>query len=573
MALASPQRRRDTERQPYRFPDVVLHALSNIPLQTVSIVRDIIGQQVLKEAVSVALAASEYSQPEQCTTYECLIRSHIRLCPKVPIQVLPLAWTQTDILPYVLDTGHPERAVQLLRQEMLQDSVKLDVAAWAQIMLKAMWFGDTGFDWLDGGSKCSAAWQKFLSYFVTRHRCLSCAKHHGSGDEIYTLKYLGHHLHHFRGSRFDLILDPKLTEESATTEPIFFNHAVQHFMVPSLSVVLYNFVYSSLCTDEVYKAVPSDIHLHLAILQSPFIQSTSSELDEVSLFAQALGCVHANLGIKGVDAAYLHHPDILRATFLSLRNIVNIEFLSSEVICAQDRMSVLHALFRTLILSPALRDDYVAWMTEDVASCITRTIFTGDPEWHEFSWFITDALEANVQLGCTRLLSNLYSELCTRCWLKTIAHEWFENNPYNYPRETHSSYCFAAAAFVAGLDVIGPGRLQDQVLEYIHQRKNLLTLCKLLILADVERGKTLCILAAHIPGHLWMLCLIDIQEFLRCEETETFYRFLLEYPPRHPYSESQTLFYEPFHKLSAALLKLTPLSHKPSHHIRVCLHS
>ncbi|KAF8889953.1 hypothetical protein CPB85DRAFT_1459265 [Mucidula mucida] len=548
---------------------VVLHALSNIPLQMVSIIRNIIGQQVLKEAVSSALASADYSQPEQRAAYERLIRSHIRLCPKVPIQVLPLAWTQTDLSPFVLTLGRPERAVQLLRQEMLRDSVKLDVAAWAKIMQKAMSVGDTGFEWIDGSLECSSTWRKFLSWFLCHHRCLSCARRRGSGDEVYALPFLSPHLDHFCGSHFSLVLDSKSKQESATTEPIFFSHAVQHFMIPSLSVVLYNFAYSSLCTDEVYDAVPSDIRLRLAMLQSTFIQSTSSESNERSLFAHALRCVHESLGVKGVDAAYLYHRDVLHATFLSLKSIADITFRSSGVLCARDRTGVLHALFRILILSPAHHEDYVLWMTDDVASCITRIIFTGDPEWHGFGRFIADALEANVQVPCTQLLSNLYFGLCTRDWLKTIAHEWFDNGLYyHYVKRTHTSYRFAAAAFIAGIDAIA-GPVHDQVLEYIQQRENLVTLCKLLILADVEQRKTLRTLAAHIPGHLWMLCLIDMQEFLQSEETKGFYRYQLEDPHRHPYSESQTLVYEPFHKLPADLLKLTPMSHKPSHLVRI----
>ncbi|KAF8903760.1 hypothetical protein CPB85DRAFT_1438194 [Mucidula mucida] len=431
-----------------------------------------------------------------------------------------------------------------------------------------MSFGDTGFNWLDGGLEYSSTWQKFLSWFLAYHWCLSCARRCGSGDEVYTLAFLAYRLDHFCGSYFNLVFDSRLTQESATTEPIFFSHTVQNFMIPLLSVVLYNFAYSLLCTNEVYEAVPSNICLCLAMLQSTSIQSMSSESNEVSLFAQALQCVHENLGIEGFDAVYLHNRDMLCATFLALKHIVDMTFQSSEVICTRDRMNVLHALFRTLILSLSLHDDYVTWMTDDVASCITRIIFTGEPEWHAFGPLIAGALEANAQLWCTQLLLSLYSELCTKAWLKTIAHKWFQEDPYKYQKETHSSYCFVAAAFITGIDAIG-GRVHNQVLEYIHQRENLLTLCKLLILADVERHRTLRILVGHIPGHLWMSCLIDMQEFLQSQETKTFYRCQLNYPPRHLYSESQTLFYEPFHKLSAELLKLTPLSHKPSHHIQI----
>ncbi|KAF8900910.1 hypothetical protein CPB85DRAFT_1324685 [Mucidula mucida] len=537
---------------------VVLHALSNVPLQSVSIIKQLVGQKTVEDFLKSALKAPEYSTVGQRLAYERLTRARVLLCPTATFMSAPSVQDfSEDFLPCLLSGYHRTHTTEFLRRELVHPSALLDVASWTRILQNVM---SAGANWLDIGSETSPVWQEFLTCFLQAHTCPDCAQRRGSVGEVYSVRCIVNPAP-LRFLNLTVVLDPLLA--STTVEPITLRKALGHFLIPSFSHIVYTLAFPSLCTGKYYDTIPSDIRLRLAMLQSSSIQRTSltDDDDEITF-----------IGITPrQDTPHLYHPDILRATFLSVVRVVD-ETFQADTLCSQDKKQVLQVLFRILILDYDLREDYAAWITDERATTIIQAIFVGPVDFIADAQLIADTLEVAVRTQCTVLLSKLYPELCRQDWLKDISDQWFENDVVISEPQTQTAHYFAAAVFVRGISVIlaqeARGPIAVGTLKYVCQPRTLLILCKLLVLADVETRKEIGNLYPLISEQLWMSCLIEMHKFRHSPRTAAFYAHQLEHRPHHPYEPTtNTLVYDPFRRLFTEFLNLTGASRERYPHL------
>ncbi len=161
-------------------------------------------------------------------------------------------------------------------------------------------------------------------------------------------------------------------------------------------------------------------------------------------------------------------------------------------------------------------------------------------------------------LRCSILLPHIYEHICRSDWLEVIGAARFRPRPYAPSHCEETAYSFLAAVFIDGLDTLRSLSLPvySHVWRYIQITSNLLMLCKLLILSDMERWAELKTLVPVIDRDMWEPCLEELQAFIEsgtaCNRYEHHRRRSL-----HAYLNDAPLIYQPYDQLPRAVMEFT----------------
>ncbi len=535
---------------------IVLQAIGDLPLRSIPLITQAIPVDVLKQAVNTALYASEYQEIVAQPAYERLVRSIIRLSPEKDLAWPPQHMAAPDSLPRLLNFYEAENAARFLSHEILTPSTEHDIAVWVQILRNAL---GSGTEWL-GMHDNSPVWQRFISwFFLESHTCLSCAQRLGSPGHVYscTLRNYGEVSHISPDYGIDCTLSVLETSmhTASTTEVMNLEKAVQAFLIPSLSEFILGVFYPSSCKEPVYDGIPSDIRLRHALIQLHSIHLTGFPRDVtlVSPISRLITGMESSIGLDGRGGFHTHHPNIPSAIFHTVTSIID-----EEPLLLAEKQRLLHPLFRAMLLDSELIKEYRVWMTESVAVILIRIIFdeSRSLDLLTSSALLVDVLEAATRAKCSVLLPKLYTRLISVDWLKQTSTSCFGCNNRSFAHVDRTALYFLAAAFVRGLDVLRQvsAPVHARVWKDLETPSNLLLLCKLFILSDVERRKELWSLASYIGSELWEPCLGELNQFLESQVVQDGYQRHTEQSLRIRYAFmlKLPLDYQPYDKVFAA---------------------
>ncbi|KAF9027211.1 hypothetical protein BDZ89DRAFT_1160885 [Hymenopellis radicata] len=281
--------------------------------------------------------------------------------------------------------------------------------------------------------------------------------------------------------------------------------------------------------------------------------------------------VGINIGLY--DSLHPYHPGIPAATFHTLTSVVSNTF-GNDVLLSGEQQRLLHPLFRALVLDSELDLKYHAWMNDAVAENIIRTIFPDPCDLPSLAPLLSDVLKSTTHLQCSILLPQIYERLCQSHWLEVIGAARFGQRRYAPMHHEETAYSFLAAAFIEGLDILRSLSLPiySRVWRYIQIPSNLLILCKLLVLSDVERQVQLKKLAPVIDRRVWEPCLEELEAFVEsraaCDRYEHHRSRSL-----HPYLNDTPLIYKPYAQLPQVVIDLTAYIRRHSAPVSRATHS
>ncbi|KAF9009225.1 hypothetical protein BDZ89DRAFT_1168054, partial [Hymenopellis radicata] len=449
-------------------------------------------------------------------------------------------------------------AASFLSEQILTPSAKYDIAVWVQILGNAMRSGPA---WL-GKEENSPVWRKFIYWILFQtHTCLSCSKRLGSHGHVYERRIHNFNIHDhsasYGNSQLTVLDNP--SPEFSTAEAMTLHEAITRFLVPSLSDFILCVLYPNSCRGPVYRGIPSDIRLAHALIQLPEYQKTGVPGSRLSPIACLINRIADSVGINigSYNSLHTYHPRILSATFHTLTTVISNTF-GNDVFLSGEKQRLLHPLFRALLLDSELSLQYHAWMNDAVAENIIRAIFPASCDLPSLAPLLYDAMKSTMQLQCPRLLPQIYERICQSRWLEVIGAALFGQRMHALSHREETAYSFLAAAFIEGLDILRSLSLPiySQVWRYIQIPSNLLMLCKLLILSDVERCGELKKLASVIDRCVWEPCLEELQTFIKSRAASDRYE---HHRPRslHPYLNDRPLIYKPYYQLPRAVMDLT----------------
>ncbi len=505
---------------------IVLQAICNLPLRSIPLITRSIPASFLERAIRNALEAPENHEPSAQAAYERLQRSLIRICPEKNLTWPPRQLRASESLPSLLNQCESENAATFLSKQILAPSATHDITVWVQILRNAL---ASGPEWLGMYDDNSPVWRTFISWFLSqRHACRRCSR------LLYSCTIQHYALTQRRKPCY---LDFKLAvfrnpwEDVSTTQPITFQAAVTSFLRPSLSEFILQVVYPQYNQEPVYLGVPRDIQLRHVLIQLPYIQSTGShdDFNISSLVAQLIAGIESDIDVRG-EANHTRHPRVLHASFHTLASVASNAFVQ-ETLPMSEKQRLLHPLFTALMIDAnlsarsqslgkeykSLRNDYYTFMSDFVAEKIIQTTFVETVNLSELALLISNLLQSAVHFRCTKLLPQIYEKLCSGGWLNVICASHFGQTRHRPSFMAKTSHTFLVAAFVEGLNILQQisAFTYARVMEYIQTPSNLLSLCKVFVLSDVERRKGLETLVPFVSAELWEPCLQDLDQFVR----------------------------------------------------------
>ncbi len=534
--------------------NIMLQALGNLPLRTVQIVKDSVGVGALENVLSRALNSPDFADPSKQSAYERLLRSLYRLFPDTSTTFFMKPNTPLSRL---LDIGRPNVAAEFVCDQILTPYRKYDPAIWVQILANAF---SSGPDWL---LESPAHWRAWISWFTGEHECSMCLGGRNTSNECYTLLLTVVHpsrrnLQGTYGRRFLTVTDDGLG--ASPDQEMNMRDATVRFLGPSICDLMLYIAYPSSSLTIHPRAVPSDIRLRLALIQTDWVWRTcSSSPDDTSMIANIIRSIRGSVGVDGTSAH--NHGGVMSATFHALKDVTLIvtDSYGTGVISTAHRQRLLHPFFRSLAVSEEnLLPHYQSWMTDSIPATIVQMVFA-EPIPVVLP-LISDLLVATVRTACPILLPKICVELCKREWLDAASRVFFDETPWD--SEVSASICqkrlytLMLAAYIEALYVLRDNLspTYSDVLAYSQKPSNLLTLCQILLLSDVERSSKLWQLAPLIGRSQWAPCLDDIDTFITAEGTRNIYKVMIS-APLHPYQDGRRLSYPAVDELPTILAR------------------
>ncbi|KAF8898302.1 hypothetical protein CPB85DRAFT_1565549 [Mucidula mucida] len=492
---------------------IVLQALSSLPLELIPVVGD--PTAGIKHILTAISSSHSVDLPRDIN--ERLQRAAIRFCGYETISSNAYSFHRIDPLSSI-------KAIEHNLRDSMQDSPswpRCDVLLWGKLFENAL---RLGIGWLGiSHDVASQSWCTLLRHVAFDHFCTlsDCSVDDSSPrPELYTFWML---------PTTDW---PKLAVNSydigtnGTTTSL--SIALSENMHPSFIKWLLHvgFPRFKRSTEDYTENLPDDIFLVLAMLQTPAIQHSSSlhaawfgDRHE-SLFRLVLKVVRRysiNLLVNGKH----RDANIDVATILALQKVVKSDvFVQKDIILSEDKDSILeillHGVTRRVDLYGSQSHDF-SWLTPDVGECILQVLFA--------SASAMDISEILVDI-CHYLLSSLpyapwnlatlktiYSTLIERQWLEGITttltlalddpqSSITDNDGSRDPLHiwTTRLTSFQVSFYIDGLTVleVNAPDLFKLAVSNLCQATNLSTMCKMLLMGDIDAQARLWKLAALV---------------------------------------------------------------------------
>ncbi|KAF8898310.1 hypothetical protein CPB85DRAFT_1439975 [Mucidula mucida] len=499
---------------------IVLQALSSLPLELILIVGD--PTAGIKHILTAINAAHSLDLPIDTNNH--LQRAAIRFCGYETISSNAYSFHRIDPLSSI-------KAIEHNLRDSMQDSPlwpRCDVLLWGKLFKNALCLG---IGWLGISHDVpSQSWCTLLRHVAFHHFCAlsDCSVDDSSPrPELYTF---------WMPPTTDW---PKLAVNSydigtnGTTTSL--SIALSENMHPSFIKWLLHVGFPRFkCSTEDYtENLPDDIFLVLAMLQTPAIQHSSSLHAawfgdrHQSLFRLVLNVVEGYSVNRMLDGRH-RDANIDLAAIIALQKVVKSDaFVRTDIFLPEDKDSILELLFqgvtRRIDLYGSQSHDFT-WLTPDVGECILQVLFA--------SASAMDILEILVDI-CHYLLSSLlyapwnlatlktiYSTLIKRQWLEgitttlTLASDDPQSSITDNDRScdplhiwTRAFTSFQASLYIDGLTVLEAEapNLFKLALSNLCQATNLSTMCKMLLMGDIDTQARLWKLAAlvNLPVDGW----------------------------------------------------------------------
>ncbi|KAF9001425.1 hypothetical protein BDZ89DRAFT_1081720 [Hymenopellis radicata] len=339
-------------------------------------------------------------------------------------------------------------------------------------------------------------------------------------------------------------------------------------VLPSLCEYLIHLAYPSSPMMTTFPDLPSDIRLHLTLIQSPFVHAT--KLSD-SLMSKLVIQLRQYVNIQGErdesGESLQKHPDILPAIYLSLR--VGLPgILENSSVALRDKQDLLHVLFRVLLLSdPKLYSGdkvFEKWISD--AKATDRIVDEHDPIAYGaplFTLLIAEALRFAVDSKSGMLAVKIYTRLSDVRWLEALEDYYMFNQGGEYRwwiQAEFAAYSFLAAAYTDGLSnlLVTDLEVYGTTLDYVKDDTRILILLKMFILSDVGSRRSLkSFVSLTQTSESWQQCIERLGPFLCSEDAKSAYeRRTAE--AKHPRFGSHTtqLVYEAFEGSEAWLVQL-----------------
>ncbi|KAF9031943.1 hypothetical protein BDZ89DRAFT_1111610 [Hymenopellis radicata] len=371
---------------------IVLQALSAVPLDLLSVVK--LGIPDVAERIRSLVESMEFTSPDKQTAYERLYRAHVRVEPAVPKFVPPNVLTPAldrvirlpNALALLVDYRHPEHAIWFVRKQIARSNSyqEFDVFMWARILQNALSFG---VDWLDIGDNTSPVWSEFIWWIIQTHGCLtqtSCSK---SSVELLSLPLFIDDEDEEDFGKLDsktFRLRVRTYPRYPTTRPVELRCTMTMLMRPCIAEYFFHVLFPNYCRGDEYKGLPYDIRLNLALIQSPHVLSTSRSGDTIddqdedeeqptfspgrlivpvqhrTPVAKLLYVIREYVAviddICNVPGGTLgQHPSVIKATFHTLKGLVNSESFSNDTLAQLVQREWLAEFHETLMASRVRR--------------------------------------------------------------------------------------------------------------------------------------------------------------------------------------------------------------------------
>ncbi|KAF9022074.1 hypothetical protein BDZ89DRAFT_1102944 [Hymenopellis radicata] len=505
---------------------IILQALSGLPLSSVPF----IGRSG-PEGISVVKAINEHFHPDQpVDRFERFERAALRFETQDPQAALSTSCQEPSY--YASCCRDPVAAIKLIKENLI-DNVRrqtcLDALLWGKIFATSLSLGTW---WLEiDHDTPSRLWSELLRCIVkSLHDCnrVDCD---GKKQRLVTFP--------LQGSMPSLVVD----SYEPRSKGCHFGSALSEHMFPSvLQWVKHVGFRTAVRSPEAHTHnLPDDMFLLLCMIQTPSIQRTSSLhrtwvaddaflLEKLpSLFRHLLNTV---CEYTIVPRTPLRHRsvDLAMATIKALQNVMRSDaFGTGSIITSEDESIVVLTVFKGLnshLHQVGTQGHNFSWLSEEVGRKVLHVAFQGpDNTVKIFSNVLSYLLRSNSVDGShSAAIECVYSGLLGRSWLNglstTIEFGWAwsaRKHPDVHPlhlwaiRDTG----YLAASYIDGLAVLEPHDpdVYKRALEDLSRPTNLSTICKALLLSDVNQQSKLWKLAKLVHGDHWLRCLDDLISF------------------------------------------------------------
>ncbi len=493
---------------------IVLQSFSSLPLPSIPLV----SQAGPEGITSIIKAINDHFHPNQTVDrFERFERAALRFENQECDVVLSTSSKERSNYTRFSD---PVDAMELIKGNLIgyvPHQTRLDALLWGKVFSTAL---NLGIRWLEiDHDRPSRVWSELLRCVVARHDCDN-SNCDGIKQPLLTF--------HLRDSMPPLFVD----SYEAEVEGCELWSALSLRMLPSFLKWLLHvgFPDATRSEDQHTQNLPDDIFLFLCMLQTPSIQKTSSLhmtwvgnnpmlcKDFPSLFRNLLDTV-----CEYTTDEPRQHLDASMATIKALQSVMRSEaFGTGTVMTLEDEAIIVLSVFKGLNWSLHCCGSFLhdfTWLSSQVMRKVLHVIFEGPQE------MVTPRL-GNVlsYLLCspdrhTRAIEAVYAGLLERHWLSGLAvnlHTWSirkssDAAPLYSWRTLDTGYL--AACYIDGMAVLASqsSGLYGRVVDDLENPTSLSTLCKILLLSDVDVQAKLWRLAKMV--RIDNCCLEDLVSF------------------------------------------------------------
>ncbi|KAF8868899.1 hypothetical protein CPB85DRAFT_879475 [Mucidula mucida] len=518
---------------------VILQALSSLPLQSIPLISA--GPDRI---ASVVKAINDHFYPDQpIDRYERLQRAALRLEQQEDgVRVLKSLKVPSNYTKF----SHPDSAIELITANLLYPAspdTLFDAVLWGKIFQVALL---PGIDWLEiDHEKPSRLWSELLRGTVSHHDCDTCDCD-GNQSALFT----------FPLQKPMPPLSIAVYEMAKSETSLHLVSVLNKNMRPSFLKWLLHVGYSNVrrSAENHTISLPDDLFLFLNMLQTPSIQKTSS-LHKLWIADNATLIRHRPKSLFrllldtisdytiGSDIRVRHRQACCQATIIAMKNVLKSpSFGASTIMTPEDEASIVGSVFKGLNWSLRRfgdKDHDFSWLTPELTQRVLHVAFK-DSTW--LSLFVGNIFL--YLLSSSELLPHVplvYSGFLEQRWLQGLSAslDLDTTNDLSDSRPPLHRWVVLATAALAGLYVDGLAVLGSHsspvylaVMKDLCISRNLLTLCKVLLISDVETQLRLqkLVKIAKVGRDCWEQCAIELVSFSVSEQAEYMHSMLLAFP-------------------------------------------